>query len=606
MNKLTNRGIVILIIVTGFLLHCNCLAQETNWLVMVWWDEFNYSGAPDTSKWGYDVGGWGWGNNEEQYYTDQLKNSYVENGDLHIEALKENDSWTSARLITKNKGDWLYSRIEVRANLPSGRGTWPAIWMLPTDWEYGDWPSSGEIDIMEHVGYEATTVYGTIHTEAYNHGLGTQRGGDLQVPDAEQEFHLYAIEWDQGRISFFIDDSSYYTFWNQQITYREWPFDKQFHLLLNIAIGGSWGGAMGIDPNLTQASMEIDYVRVYSRDTIPPEISGPGLAQTGDTVIYNTYIYEDGEYQWELPETTEIISGQGTNEITVVWGDSADWVGVNVSIPGKTFETSHLMVDVVIIPSGIAFSIAPADDNDSLLWVVENDTENLLQPAFSAGMLEIGYDVTNLSENSCLVYRFEHPVVFSEYRVMEFYLKSDMGNPPGNMRIDMVDINGNVNPNELFEIVTFEEDDQFHEFHKVFGIYPDENYRLDRVKEICIYINWGEAGVVGSGTVWIDSLRMVPWTGQVNAIPAVDEEWFSIFPNPAGERLNLRFDRRVSGRENLKIILYSVKGVPLFEFVLKGGIDKYSIPINTLAPGIYIIRVISENKVFTRIFVKRQ
>ena len=606
MNKLTNRGIVILIVVSGFLLHLNCLAQEPNWLVMVWWDEFNYSGAPDTSKWGYDIGGWGWGNNEEQYYTDQLKNSYVENGDLHIEALKENDSWTSARLITKNKGDWLNGRIEARANLPSGRGTWPAIWMLPTDWEYGDWPSSGEIDIMEHVGYEPATVYGTVHTEAYNHGLGTQQGDDLQVPDAEREFHLYAIEWDQGKISFFIDDSCYYTFWNQYSTYREWPFDKRFHLLLNIAIGGSWGGAMGIDPSLTQASMEIDYVRVYSRDTIPPEISGPGFAQTSDTVIYNTYIYEDGEYQWVFPETTEILSGQGTNEITVVWGDSAGYVGVNVSIPGKFFETSNLPVDVIIIPSGTVFSIAPVDDNDSLLWVVENNTENLLQPALSAGMLEINYNSNNLYENSRLVYRFKHPVVFSEYRVMELYLKSDMANPPGNMRIDLVDINGNVNPDELFEIVTFEEDDQFHEFHKVFGIYPDENYRLDRVKEICIYINWGEAGVAGSGTAWIDSLRMVPWTGQVNTIPAVYEEWFNIFPNPAGERLNLTFNRSISASRNTKIVIYSVKGVPLFDFVLKGGIDKYSIPINTLTPGIYIIKVISEDKIFTRVFVKQQ
>ena len=605
MKKLTNRGIVIFIVVTGFLLHLNCLAQEANRLVMVWWDEFNYSGAPDTSKWGYDVGAGGWGNNEEQYYTDQLNNSYVENGDLHIEALKENDSWTSARLITKNKGDWLNGRIEVKANLPTGRGTWPAIWMLPTDWEYGGWPSSGEIDIMEHVGYEPTTIYGTVHTEAYNHGLGTQRGDDIQIPDAEREFHVYAIEWDQGRIRFFVDDDNYYTFWNQQISYKEWPFDKRFHLLLNIAIGGSWGGAQGIDPNLTQASMEIDYVRVYSKDTIPPEISGPGFPQTGDTVIYNTYIYEEGEYQWVFPETTEILSGQGTNEITVVWGDSAGYVGVDVSIPGKTFETSHLMVIVIIIPSGTAFIIAPADENDSLLWVVENESENLLQPALSAGMLEIGYNVTNLFENSCLVYRFEHPVVFSEYRVMEFYLKSDAANPPGNMRVDMVDINGNVNPAELFEIVTFEEDDQFHEFHKVFGIYPDENYRLDRVKEICLYINWGEAGVAGSGTVWIDSLRMVPWTGQVNAIPVIDEEWFSIFPNPAGERLNLKFNRSISANRNTKIVLYSVKGAPLFDFVLTGGIDKFSIPINTLTPGIYIIRVISEDKVFTRVFVKQ-
>ena len=237
--------------------------------------------------------------------------------------------------------------------------------------------------------------------------------------------------------------------------------------------------------------------------------------------------------------------------------------------------------------------------------MVENDTENLLQPALSARMLEIGYNVTNLFENSRLVYRFEHPVVFSEYRVMEFYLKSDGASPPGNMRIDLVDINGNVNPDELFEIVTFEEDDQFHEFHKVFGIYPDENYRLDRVKEICIYINWGEAGVAGSGTVWIDSLRMVPWTGQVNAIPVVEEEWFSIFPNPAGERLNLKFNRSISANRNTKIVFYSIKGTPLFDFVLEKSIDKYSIPINSLIPGIYLIKINSGNQLFSRVFVKQ-
>ena len=606
MKNLTRFRFVILIVVTGFLFHFNCLSQETNWLVMAWWDEFNYTGTPDTSKWGYDVGAGGWGNNEEQYYTNERSNSYVENGELHIEALKENDSWTSARLVTKNKGDWLNGRVEVKANIPSGRGTWPAIWMLPTDWEYGEWPSSGEIDIMEHVGYEPTTIYGTVHTEAYNHGLGTQRGDNIQVPDAEQEFYLYAIEWDQGRISFFVDDSCYYTFWNPQISYKEWPFDKRFHLLLNIAIGGSWGGAQGIDPMLTQASMEIDYVRVYSRDTIPPEISGPGFTRTGDTVKYNTYIYKDGEYQWAFPETTEILSGQGTNEITVVWGDSAGYVGVDVSIPGKTFETSNLLVGVIIIPSGDAFNIDPADENDSLLWVVENETGNLLQPALSAGMLEIGYNITDLYENSCLVYRFEHPVVFSEYRVMEFYIKSGGANPPGNMRIDMVDINGNVNPNELFEIVTFEEDDQFHEFHKVFGIYPDENYRLDRVAEICIYINWGDAGVAGSGTVWIDSLRMVPYTGQINTIPVVDEECFSIFPNPVEEILNLNFERSISASRNTKIVLYSVKGVPLFDFVLEKGIDKYSIQTNTLTPGIYILKINSGNQLFSRVFVKQQ
>ena len=362
---------------------------------------------------------------------------------------------------------------------------------------------------------------------------------------------------------------------------------------------------MGIDPNLTQASMEIDYVRVFSNDTVPPEITGPIIVQTGDTVSYYTFIYENGEYNWTLPDSTEILSGAGTNEITVVWGNTAGDVGVSLSIPGKTFDVTCLAVEIIIVPSDNAFYIDPSDENDSLLWVVENENENLLQPALSAGMLEVNYNITNLFENSHLVYRFEHPVVFSEYRVMEFYLKSDAASPPGNIRVDMVDINGNVNPAELLEIVTFEEDDQFHEFHKVFGIYPDDNYRLDRVSEICLYINWGEAGVAGNGTVWIDSLRMVPWTGQVNTIPVVDEEWFSIFPNPAGERLNLKFNGSISANRNTTIVLYSVKGAPLFDFVLKRGIDKFSIPINNLTPGVYIIRVISGDKVFTRAFVKQ-
>jgi beta-glucanase (GH16 family) len=244
---------------------------------LVWSDEFDYTGLPDTTKWSYDVGGGGWGNQELQYYTyRRTDNARVENGKLIIEAIKESYSgmnYTSARLVTKNHGDWLYGKIEVRAMLPKGRGTWPAIWMLPTDWEYGGWPSSGEIDIMEHVGYDEGRVHGTVHTEAYNNMLGTQQGNSVILNDATTAFHLYAIEWTPIKIDFFIDGVKYFTFYKYADDFKKWPFNKRFHLIMNIAVGGSWGGAQGVDPYVFPTSMEVDFVRVYQLSTSTGEVS---------------------------------------------------------------------------------------------------------------------------------------------------------------------------------------------------------------------------------------------------------------------------------------------------------------------------------------------
>lgn len=237
---------------------------------LVWSDEFNYTGAPDSTKWDYNLGDGGpagWGNNEWQYYTDDLKNARVENGHLIIEARKdslENKAFTSTRLLSKKKGDWLYGRIEVRAKLPRGKGTWPAIWMLSTDWKYGDWPTSGEIDIMEHVGYDPGIIHGTIHTESYNHIKQTQKEGKIKVEDAQDTFHLYAINWTQDQIDFFMDDKLYHTVKRDpKDDFKGWPFDQRFHLIMNIAVGGNWGGKEGVDENIWPQRMEVDYVRVY-------------------------------------------------------------------------------------------------------------------------------------------------------------------------------------------------------------------------------------------------------------------------------------------------------------------------------------------------------
>lgn len=239
---------------------------------LVWSDEFNYEGLPDDTKWGYDVGGKGWGNQELQYYT-KGENVEVKDGYLTITARKEehgSNEYTSTRLITKNKGDWLYGKIEVNAKLPSGTGTWPAIWMLPTGWAYGGWPRSGEIDIMEHVGFDQGTIHGTIHTEAYNHMKGTQIGKSVNRDDVSEAFHKYSLEWLPDRIRIFIDDKLYFSYKPANMIdcpgSEEWPFDREFHLLINIAIGGSWGGAAGVDDSIFPQEMVVDYVRIYQAE----------------------------------------------------------------------------------------------------------------------------------------------------------------------------------------------------------------------------------------------------------------------------------------------------------------------------------------------------
>ena len=240
---------------------------------IVWQDEFD-GASLDINKWSHEVGGHGFGNNELQYYTDDSSNSFVDNGILHIRAKYEpagigspNNlrNFSSARLRTVGKGDWQYGRIDVRAKIALGQGIWPAIWMLPSDWIYGGWPKSGEIDIMEHVGHDEGRIHGSVHTESYNHIIGTQRTNSKLIENVKALFHIYSIEWSEQKIDFFIDDTLHFTFKNDFTNdFRTWPFNERFHLLLNVAVGGNWPGP----PNNTTVfpqDMEVDYVRVYEK-----------------------------------------------------------------------------------------------------------------------------------------------------------------------------------------------------------------------------------------------------------------------------------------------------------------------------------------------------
>lgn len=245
---------------------CRSSTKKTVVAEPVWADEFNYQGLPDSTKWTFETGGHGWGNNELQFYTAKRpENARVENGHLVIEARKEDwegKKYTSTRLISKGKGDWKYGRIEVRARIPKGVGTWPAIWMLAST-DPLNWPDDGEIDIMEHVGFEQGIIHASIHSKKYNHVIGTQKTATIPVPDCSANFHVYALDWNKDSIRISIDSNIYFTFTNEHSGSPAWPFDQPFHLLLNIAIGGDWGGKKGVDDRIFPVRMEIDYVRVY-------------------------------------------------------------------------------------------------------------------------------------------------------------------------------------------------------------------------------------------------------------------------------------------------------------------------------------------------------
>lgn len=323
---------------------------------LVWSDEFDYTGAPDVSKWSFDTQGnnWDWGNAEAQNYTPASENNAWVDGDaLIIEARKEQYTWsgdnetkeyTSARLITSGKGDWLYGKVEVRALLPKGRGMWPAIWMLPTDWEYGDWPASGELDIMENVGYDPLELHCNIHTQSYHHSTGTNKGGTKTITDPNVNWHVYSMEWNAEHVSFYCDGDLVFSFDKEHNTYKEWPFDKRFHLILNIAVGGSWGGLQGIDDSVFPQQMKVDYVRVYQHGVdpvvqtpyhgdpviLPGKVEAEDYDNGGAGVAY----YDDSQGNEGATYRSESVDIGGTDAVgySVGWFNSDEWLEYTIDV----------------------------------------------------------------------------------------------------------------------------------------------------------------------------------------------------------------------------------------------------------------------------------
>jgi len=246
--------------------------------ILTWSDEFNSANgsAPDSTKWSYDLGGGGWGNQELQSYTSRTQNAQIQNGNLAITALQENftgtdgigRNYTSARLKTQNLFTQAYGRFEARIKIPKGQGIWPAFWMLGNDIKQNGWPKCGEIDIMENIGREPGTIHGSLHgpsSVAHTSDLTST----VSVPAGQNypgDFHIYAIEWEPGTVRFYVDSNNYATFTQGQWPAGgQWVFDHPFFIIMNVAVGGVWPGSPDASTRFPE-QMLVDYVRIYTKN----------------------------------------------------------------------------------------------------------------------------------------------------------------------------------------------------------------------------------------------------------------------------------------------------------------------------------------------------
>jgi beta-glucanase (GH16 family) len=355
------RTHLLLIILLAMLISA-CAPQPTTppelpgW-TLVWNDEFDGSEI-DRTKWTFDIGGHGWGNNELQAYTERPENARIEDGMLVIEARKEEfvrRNYTSARLKTQGLHAWTYGRVEARMKLPYGNGIWPAFWMLGANIDQTPWPASGEIDIMEHIGREPTRVYGTVHGPGYSGSGGVGHFKTISEGKWSDDFHVYAVEWEPEEIRWYIDDEQFFKLTPSSVP-GEWVYDHPFFILINLAVGGYWPGVPD-DSTVFPQFLLVDYVRVYQRPEMATGSIGGGPVHVGKIALEAD---ESGE-GWRAAVIITVHDAQGNpvEGINVTGG----WVGIVTR--GETSGTSDAQGIVRLLSN-------PVERNGEITFCVTN------------------------------------------------------------------------------------------------------------------------------------------------------------------------------------------------------------------------------------------
>ncbi len=496
---------------------------------VVWSDEFDINGAPNPENWSYDLGKGdnGWGNGEVQSYTDNSNNIRISNGNLIIEAKKTGAEWTSARIKTQGKKNWLYGRIEFRAKLPTGGGTWPALWMLGESISSISWPACGEIDIMEHIGNDQNKIHGSLHTPS-SFGA-TVNSGTKVISTASTEFHTYAADWDQDKIVFSIDGISYYTYNPSVKNADTWPFynkadfdptlDDKFFIIINLAMGGAFGG--NINENLSAAVMEVDYVRVYQEiDQI--EILGERIIEPGQSdVKFRTNKIEGAIYNWTIPAGTTIVSGAGTNEITINWGATSGKILVRVQSECATFN-AELDVLTTVNPEGDVFVLDHFDDNNYDRWA-SPEPPNEFTYTETGSELRIDYNITDPSTLPIATFNFPDIINMESYSQLNISLKTFNESRSVVVRADLFDTEGiATTASPIFKLEPLIDDGDYFtyrfDFNNNWGSSSNtEDVDAKKIAGLQLYINYGAFSVVDQDSVWLESVTITQPSSEATA-----------------------------------------------------------------------------------------
>jgi beta-glucanase (GH16 family) len=557
-----------------------CQAQDCYQLV--WSDEFSTNGAPDPAVWGYDLGSSGFGNNEVQNYTNESDNVRIENGLLIIEARKTSNGWTSARLKSQGKKSFTYGKIEFRAKLPAGKGTWPALWMLGENVATANWPACGEIDVMEHVGKDPGNVHASLHSPS-SYGA-TQNTAITTVADFSTAFHTYVLDWTDSKMDFYVDDKLFYTYAPSIRNDNTWPFNKPFFVIMNVAMGGNWGsdasletGGLknGIDPSLTTVRMEVDYIRYYSK-TAKPKVFGKTILNTEEETDYSASLTNGNSYQWTIPSDAQIMSGLNTPLIHVRWGATSGNVNLAISTPCGNISADPFPVIVRTAPTTSAYQVPLLNASNNPVWEVIPTSGNTITLSAVAD-LEILYNISLPKNNPCIRYSFPGLMDFSPYKYISFTLKTENNNPPSVIRLDMVDINDNNNQDNIFKIYNFPNDNQFHTY--AIAIATTSTFDLSTIKELKLYLDYG-IYPAGSGKIWLREVAFLkenPITTTLTSTTTPQRD-FVIYPNPASDVLYIEPFTGISHIE-----IFNING----QLINQAESSLNNINISRLYPGIY-------------------
>jgi len=541
--------------------------------VMVWNEEFNTPGLPDSTKWSYESGKIR--NNELQYYTvKRLENARIEDSVLVIEARKEKYSgadYTSASIISKGIGDWKYGKIEISAKVPTGKGTWPALWMMPTNSEYGTWPRSGEIDIMEYVGFEPQYLHYTCHFEGTN-GTGHQSSGikSASIANPFNKFIKFAIIWTPDKIEWYANDVKYFTYTKKSDDYRTWPFNKEFYLILNLAYGGTWGGTAGVDDTKLPHKFLIDYVRVYqwqesegpfNLNILPSKHGKVEISPVMENYPENTEVFltavPDSGYQFKA---WEYLSGANPLSLTV---------NKNTVVNPVFFNPSELLSNGEFDKGINPWSFYVENSQNSAYSAKAEDSVFVVNITKSPGTdWKLGFQETGLSlEKANYKLRFDawaqNPNTVA-ITVSRNY--SDWG--------ALITKSANITAVRK----SFEFDINMSK--------ADDNVRL--------YFGIGKF----TGKVYFDNIsltKVILSTGITDLI--ADNSNFSVYPNPSTGKFRVKIAPEIF-KSDSKIEMFSVEGSAVFKQFLKENDNE--IDTGKLNPGLYLLKITSGEKSFTK------